>query len=759
MVYRKRSIRFTYFISYIVIFAIPLITLGMVLYSKAVVEMQKEVERYTLSKVNRMKETMDSELLETQQIAVKVASDESIKPYTIILNDYRSKVAVDQLAKYRVQSFVDNIFVQFSNDPYIYSVEGKMSMDTMLQKIVGTDDQESQAFLNSLNRVRSSARIGENCMPASPSATKGNLFCLYSLPLNGNNPYGVVGIKIDHGAVESLAEDLFGTSGGILYVLNSDMQQIYTFGDEEFLPKHLIEDIIAHQPASGISSLESGNQQLSVIDTTSDNSKFRYILVLSPKNYLNHVIEMRQQVTVIIIVVVIIGVLLALILAKTSYRPIKALFDSITAHGSQVGHTGAETNGIRVNEIDSIERMFRNIVQKNSGLTERLNSQSSYVREQILQMLLKGRLAQKEKIRELLSLYEMSFDYEHLYVAVLQKAADLDITGSELTFYLAKLQEENELPVAAFCIDTVQGDLVLIVNASHNFSTKVEIYPLMASIQVFFDDKFGLRPNIGVGRSYDDIHMTSRSFLEALSVLDVELLINSGSIVFIEDIASTDNQVYWYPRELQIRLEQSMKQGNAYVCKEIIREIVGNMKERQLSSGMSKMICFNMIHNVMEILNEFEIRAFDDDIEGLTHFASLDDLQFKLELATDKLCKHIEESKESGHEELKIVIIDYIHDHYTNSSLGLDMVADMFGISPKYLSRFFKQQIGVNFAEYIKSLRIELAKKLLSETDKSVKEVVTDVGYNDAASFTRTFRQMEGIPPGRFREIVHNQGS
>jgi YesN/AraC family two-component response regulator len=76
------------------------------------------------------------------------------------------------------------------------------------------------------------------------------------------------------------------------------------------------------------------------------------------------------------------------------------------------------------------------------------------------------------------------------------------------------------------------------------------------------------------------------------------------------------------------------------------------------------------------------------------------------------------------------------------------------GITPQYLSRFFKQETGENMVEYINRLRIEKAKYLLSEKDLSILNVSEMVGYGNDRNLNRVFKQREGITPGKYRESI-----
>ena len=71
-------------------------------------------------------------------------------------------------------------------------------------------------------------------------------------------------------------------------------------------------------------------------------------------------------------------------------------------------------------------------------------------------------------------------------------------------------------------------------------------------------------------------------------------------------------------------------------------------------------------------------------------------------------------------------------------------------ISPKYLSRIFKQLIGVNLSEYLVYIRVEQAKKLLL-TDENLNDIMAKIGINNRTTFTRIFKKLEGVSPNEYR--------
>jgi len=95
--------------------------------------------------------------------------------------------------------------------------------------------------------------------------------------------------------------------------------------------------------------------------------------------------------------------------------------------------------------------------------------------------------------------------------------------------------------------------------------------------------------------------------------------------------------------------------------------------------------------------------------------------------------------------------LEYIDDHYDSETLSLGQVAEAIGMSANYLSAIFSQSMQKTFIEYVTEKRIEKAKKLLKQTDKTSGEIAKIVGYKDAHYFSFVFKKLQGLSPREYR--------
>ncbi|NMA82269.1 MAG: AraC family transcriptional regulator [Epulopiscium sp.] len=97
-------------------------------------------------------------------------------------------------------------------------------------------------------------------------------------------------------------------------------------------------------------------------------------------------------------------------------------------------------------------------------------------------------------------------------------------------------------------------------------------------------------------------------------------------------------------------------------------------------------------------------------------------------------------------------IVQYINARYMDP-LTLDFISDYFYISPYYFSRSFKQSTGFTFIEYLNSVRIREAQRLLRDTNRQVIQIADAVGFNNLSHFGRVFKSITKFTPLQYRQI------
>lgn len=157
------------------------------------------------------------------------------------------------------------------------------------------------------------------------------------------------------------------------------------------------------------------------------------------------------------------------------------------------------------------------------------------------------------------------------------------------------------------------------------------------------------------------------------------------------------------------------------------------------------------------------LKKTDDNKLSTSHTLLIDD---KLHLLIQLILKEMESNPDSLSLEYLFFFlydklieskiftsIDYISKHYLDE-LHIANLAAMEHYNENYYREWFKRQTGLGPTAYIQKLRIEKAKELLVTTKYGITEIAIQVGYDHNSSFTRAFKQTEGINPKEYR-LLH----
>ena len=108
----------------------------------------------------------------------------------------------------------------------------------------------------------------------------------------------------------------------------------------------------------------------------------------------------------------------------------------------------------------------------------------------------------------------------------------------------------------------------------------------------------------------------------------------------------------------------------------------------------------------------------------------------------------------AGGEGISAYISAYVAEHYADD-VSLGYFAEQMNYTLPYISRRFREEMGMPFVRYLQNYRINRACRYLTVTELSVPEVSEKVGYRDVKFFTSLFKRVTGSTPASFKKM-HN---
>ena len=95
----------------------------------------------------------------------------------------------------------------------------------------------------------------------------------------------------------------------------------------------------------------------------------------------------------------------------------------------------------------------------------------------------------------------------------------------------------------------------------------------------------------------------------------------------------------------------------------------------------------------------------------------------------------------------------YVKDHAYDSGLRIDDLCNHFSISPRYVSKLFRENLGTSFKRIVAGHRVERAKQLIRTGDEPLYSVADKCGFRNYRQLTSTFKNVEGMLPRTYREV------
>lgn len=213
-----------------------------------------------------------------------------------------------------------------------------------------------------------------------------------------------------------------------------------------------------------------------------------------------------------------------------------------------------------------------------------------------------------------------------------------------------------------------------------------------------------------------------------------------------------------YPLEKEKELMEMIRKGDRIGAQTVLNEILGYIF---FSSGREIQTIRIRVLELVVLLSRAAVEGGasveevfglnDRSLPRLQRFESVDDIAAWLSALLRRFIDCVFVPETVRHAELARRILRYIRTR-SAERLTLRSVSAEAGLSPTYFSKVFKDEIGVSFVEYLARVRVERSKVLLRDGRLPIVEVAAAAGFTDQSYFTKVFRRIVGVPPGRYRK-------
>lgn len=449
------------------------------------------------------------------------------------------------------------------------------------------------------------------------------------------------------------------------------------------------------------------------------------------------------------------------------YRFSKNLYDPIGKMTNYIGNIGYLQNEFPNNEFDIISGYINDLIEKNKKMDDQISLNLSILKESYLyKFLMSVHINDEEETKKGMLENGITFRYDHYIVAIVQlrptekfydsftkNEYSIIINGIDL---ILKDMIAEDGKYGNFIIHQDNEHSIVIVNMNKNaiedITKKFESFT-----RDFYHDREFMYILVGIGNYYAGFNGMKKSYNEAKRVLASMQTIRNSAVMFYDN-NKMNNTNYIYTIDNENIIYNYLLKGNYADVENAVSDVIKKNLENGLGDNGQKLLYRQFYNTAVKVLGAKGINISDlMEKEQITH---IDEDDYDNNRFIDYVCEVLKKTAEYTSNINTSVAVDEIKDYIDKhfyEELYLDKIADLFGVNSKYLSRLIKEQMGINFSQYVMRIRILKACEMLKSTSMSINEIMEKTGFNSRTTFIRVFKKFEGLTPSEYRKLNYKE--
>ncbi|SFL99255.1 AraC-type DNA-binding protein [Paenibacillus sp. 1_12] len=582
------------------------------------------------------------------------------------------------------------------------------------------------------------------------------------------HPYGALIFYLDKSKLVQMVEGMMTDDKGISFLIGKDGHIIVsgTVSTEGYqaLETALKDNVMNRNEESGSYLFDWKGQSYSVSygEFSRLGVPWRYVTATSLSEMTAPVVLMSRIMLGIGVFGLLIAVFLSWVASRRLYRPIKNLVNVMKDQRTTLNSHG--------DGLEFIESQWNHMRQESRALESKLEQAYPSLRAAFLMQLVQGHfysLSETELCNRIESngwkTESQRFVLLLVQIAGFSKGSGRFHETEEqlVTFAAANIAQEivsarcDQAEVINFQ-DLTVGILLSYPMDSSKRQVKEELYILSDVLVRTISSLLKMQTAICIGRLTSRIKDIPQLLLFLRNAIRYRDLNEDHQVIDLDEMLPSSNEDVQYPfaieKELIYAIRMGHREQSINLIETFVKELVRQTgKERMLQEGVMQVLG-SIMHTMLETgFLPHSLFGGENLYEQLNQMREPERMiRFFRQKVILPYIEKLSQHQYINMKQLVEQVMNLMKQRFT-SDTSLEEYADMFNTTPFTLSKAFKQINGMNFIDYLTSLRIEKAKELLRGTDMKVNEIAEHIGYQPSY-FIRLFKKYENMTPGQFRE-------
>ncbi|SHO52924.1 AraC family transcriptional regulator [Anaerocolumna xylanovorans] len=470
--------------------------------------------------------------------------------------------------------------------------------------------------------------------------------------------------------------------------------------------------------------------------------------LISTKEYFDETRAIQTRIVIISLLVVLLGIVLSYCFARKLYQPFNTVMTRLMK--------AKLDKKARESEYYYIDRAMEELCDKADEKEKVLNDNKNIIKSDFVVRILTAKLSDRKSTEDKLKFLGYYCDYPQNHVLMIKIHPkiyeNLDEMLKSLIIYNMINYFDNYKNDYLQCLSADLFDGKVCVIVSEKGSGKEELKALRNKFTDYMKMNFSIDPIILQSSTFKELGIAHEAYLSLLKL--------SEYVYFLPRTYFIDAEV------LGDRLERQRDTmdchyetfSEALVTRdiEIIRKILKDFIDEASMLTVSTNYLNGAILKYLFIYNYFMRDIMKGKDNETQHFTDVND-QYDVEDFYYWFLSLIEntfdelDKVENNPSKTVAGLIEKVIMENLGEELSLEFIAEKVFLSPKYISRLFKDEKGINITQFITDCKLKKAAKLLIETNMPLDELIKKIGFGSSNYFIKKFKEKYSVTPVQYR--------